>query len=98
MARYLVRWAISAAGTPTDAKERGNAWLALLQMVRKDIENGLVKDWGTIPAEGKGYFVFEGTNLQLMNMTQRYTPAVLFKVSPTVTIEEASEMLSTMTG
>ena len=60
------------------------------------MKSGLIKDWGAIPAEGEGHFVFEGTNLQLMNMTKQYTPAVLFKVSPVVTIEEASEMLSEM--
>jgi hypothetical protein len=96
MAKYLVRWAIGAAGTPTDPNERGNAWLALMKIVEKDVKSGLIRDWGAIPAEGKGYFVFEGTNLQLMEMTQQYTPAVLFKVSPVVTIEETSEMLSKM--
>ena len=46
MARYLILWEIDPARVPTDAKERGTAWLVMVEMMKADMKKGVTKDWG----------------------------------------------------
>ena len=69
-----------------------------MAMIRKDIEKGLTKDWGSFVGETGGYAVNEGTEIEVMNGLQQYVPFCTFKVHPIATESQVNEMLKGLTG
>ena len=67
-----------------------------MSLVKQDIEKGLVKDWGAFVGELRGYNVFEGTELELMNTIQKFIPFVTFKVHPIASVSQADEMIKAL--
>jgi hypothetical protein len=90
-------WEIDWTKVPVNPKERGAGWSLLLEMVKEDMKKGLTKDWGTFIGELGGYAVNEGSELEVMNAVQRYTPFVRFKVHPIGSVNQAEEMIKALT-
>ncbi len=98
MGKYLVLWEVDQTKIPIDRKERGAGWGALMGMVRQDIEKGLTTSWGAFVGETKGYAVFEGSELEVMNSLQQYVPFVSFKVHPIASESQVNEMIKALSG
>ena len=96
MGKYLLLWEIDTTKIPVSPKERGAGWSALMEMVKQDIKKGLIKDWGTIVGELRGYAVEEGSELEVMNAVQQYTPFVHFKVHPIASVSQVDEMIKAL--
>jgi hypothetical protein len=86
------------ASIPADPKERGGGWGLLMAMIKQDMEGGLVKDWGAFTSEGQGYCVVEGTNVEIMKMTEQYVPYVSFEIKPVSSAEEVNELIKHLSG
>ena len=67
-------------------------------MVKQGIEMGRVKDWGAFTGEGKGYEIFEGTELELSLQLEQYVPFVDFEVHPLISLGQVEEMIIAMTS
>jgi len=98
MGKYLVLWEVEQSKIPIDAKERAGGWGILMAMVRQDIEKGITKDWGSFVGETAGYFVAEGSELELMTSIQQYVPFCTFKTYPVATENQVNEMIKTLAG
>jgi len=98
MGKYLVLWEVVQTQIPIDPKERGEGWGILMAMVRKDIEKGIIKDWGAFVGEKGGYHVAEGTELEVMNQLQQYVPFCTFKVHPIATESLVNDMIKALQG
>ena len=98
MGKYLVLWEVDQTKIPIDPKERGDGWAFLMAMIRKDIEKGLTKDWGSFVGETGGYAVNEGTEVEVMNGLQQYVPFCKFKVHPIGTPEMTEAMIKALSG
>jgi hypothetical protein len=97
MGKYLLLWEIDTTRIPVSPKERGLGWNALMEMVKQDIKKGITKDWGAFVGELRGYAVHEGTDLELMNALQQYSPFVHFKVHPIASVGQVDEMIKVLT-
>ncbi|MFO7667212.1 MAG: hypothetical protein R6V76_11365 [Desulfobacterales bacterium] len=97
MGKYLLLWEIDKTRLPVDPKERGVGWTILMEMVKQDMKKGLMKDWGAFVGELYGYAVEEGTELEIMQMVQQYSPFVHFKVHPVASLAQVEEMIKAMT-
>ncbi len=98
MGKYLLLWSLNSNLIPADPKERAAGWGKLLEMVKQDFKVGLAKDWGSFPGEDMGYCILEGSNLDVMKMTQQYAPYVGFEVHPVASVEDVGELLKHMSG
>ena len=98
MGKYLVLWEVDRSRVPVDAKERGAAWGLLLDMVKKDMQAGRSKDWGSFIGELKGYSVAEGTEAEVANMLMQYTPYVSFKTHPIASVAQVGDIIKKMSG
>jgi hypothetical protein len=98
MAKYHLYWSLDKARVPVEAKERGGGWGLLMAMVKQDMESGLVKDWGAFTSEGQGYCIVEGTNVEIMKMTEQYVPYVSFETRPVSSAEEVNELIQHLSG
>jgi len=97
MGKYLLLWEIDTTRIPVNPKERGAGWNALMGMVKQDIKKGITKDWGAFVGELRGYAIHEGTDLELMNALQQYSPFVHFKVHPIASVSQVDEMIKVLT-
>jgi hypothetical protein len=97
MGKYLLLWEIDRTKVPVSPKERGVGFNMLLEMVKQDIKKGITKDWGAFVGELRGYSVVEGTEVEILNQIQRYTPFVYFKVHPIASVAQVEEMITALT-
>lgn len=97
MAKYLMLWSLDKSLIPADPKERGGGWALLIDLVKKDMERGVSKDWGVFPSEGAGYCILEGSNVEIMKTTEQYAPYVDFETHPIATVDEAIELIQHLT-
>jgi hypothetical protein len=98
MGRYLLLWELNQSLIPVDPKERGGGYKLLMSLVRQDMETGVTKDWGCFVGEKFGYCVVEGTEVDVMNMVQKYSPYVIFQTHPVASEEQVNEMINAMPG
>ena len=98
MGKYLILWEVDQSKVPIAPQERGAGWSALMSMVKQDMEKGLVKDWGAFVGELRGYDVFEGTELELMNTLQQFVPFVTFRAYPVASVSQVEEMIKSLSS
>lgn len=96
MPRYLMTWELDATKVPVNPKERAAAWLPMLQMVRQDMQNGLMKAWGSYLGEMNGFGLAEGSEEEVTRMAQKYVPFVQFTTHPALTIDQMEKMAKEM--
>ena len=98
MGKYLSHWEMDQSKIPIDPKERGAAWAMLMAMVKQDREKGILKDFGVFVGQTSGYAVHEGSEVDVMKITQQYVPFAIFKVYPVASEEQNNEMIKALTG
>ena len=67
-------------------------------MVKKDLEEGILKDWGSFVAEGKGFGIMEGDETAIAINLQRYSPYVSFETHSFMSAGQVEEMLKALAG
>jgi hypothetical protein len=77
-------------------KERANAWLPLVQEVKKDMQSGLLKAWGSYLGEMRGFGLAEGSEEAVFKMAQKYLPHVHFTTHPAATVDQMEKLFKEM--
>jgi len=98
MGKYLLLWEIDRTKVPISPQERGTGWGALLNMVKEDMDKGVMKDWGAFVGEINGYGVAEGTEVEISNLAQRYVPFCFFKVQSVASLSQVVEVTKKLSG
>lgn len=93
MSRYLHLWEIDNSKLPEKLEERGLIIAKWLEMVKKDLKNGLLTDWGQFPGGDSGYAIGEGTELDEFENTRKYTPYIKFQIIPILSIKEVANAM-----
>ena len=93
MPKYLVTWEMDSNRAPVDPKERGVAWGGLTNMVKQDIKDGKITDWGMYDGGTRGYSISTMTDLELTKNLQQYYPYATFKVHQVLSIEQAADVV-----
>ena len=97
MPKYLIIWEGDLSKQPVDFKERGQSYKQALAMVKQDLESGVLKDWGKIPGQLKGFWIVEGEWLEIGLMMEKYMPFFSFpEIYPVSTYEQAIEFTDAM--
>jgi len=88
-AKFYVKWQLEPSKESADPKERGKAWLSMLEMVREDKKAGGVKDWGVAAGGEWGYSINEAENeTELFTRLLKWRPYVHFEVTPVLTVDQ----------
>ncbi len=98
MGKYLILWDLDWDLIPQDLKERAAAWKVFLDFINEDMDKGMTKDWGTFVGNTSGYTVNEGTEVEVMNMLQRYIPWVHFEAHQVASLSQLKELTKLMGG
>ena len=97
MGKYLLLWEIDPTKIPVDLKERGGEFGALMKVIKQDMKAGILRDWGLFVGEHNGYSVVEGTEVEVIKATQRYTPFVCFAAHPIASVNHTGKMIKALT-
>ena len=98
MAKYLLLWELNRDKMPDDPKVRGEGWAMMIEMVKQDIKEGVLLDWGSCVGELNGYAVAESDMLDLAKNLQRYAPFVSFEVRQVMSADETMEVARSLSG
>lgn len=96
--RYLGHWTVDQSRIPLDPVERGNLFLLMVNMVKEDMKSGKTKVWGGVVGELHGFFVAEGSEVEISLMLQQYVPYVSFKVQAVMNIDQVEEYAKALAG
>ena len=89
MAKYLITWETDESLWPIKSKEQAALGVRLGGMIKKDMEEGKITDWGVYIGGDKGYIIAEGDAVDLYRNLQRFHPYVDFMVHQVISIDEA---------
>jgi hypothetical protein len=98
MSKYFMMWEVDPNKAPINPKERGASWTAMINMIKQDMKEGKITDWGSYAGESKGYSVSSQNQLELAKSLQRFFPFVTFEVHQVMTIDETAELAKSLTG
>ena len=96
MGKYLLLWELDRTKIPADLKERGVEFKMLMKVIKQDIKKGILKDWGVFVGESHGYSIVQGTEVEVIKASQRYTPFVYFAVHPIASVNQAGEVIKAL--
>jgi hypothetical protein len=92
MPKYLVLWEADNSRVPVDPKERATGWKALMDLVKKDIADGVTKDWGAFVGENRGYTIFEGSEVEVDIRLQQYAPYFIFETHAIASVSQVEKV------
>ena len=96
MGKYILLWEADESKIPVDAAERQVGWQMATEMVRQDMKDGLVKDYGVFMGQPNGFTIAEGTEEAITNMTIKFMPFFRFKIIPIVSIDQVEAAIKTI--
>jgi hypothetical protein len=96
MGRYLLLWQLENTRVPEKAKDRAMGWGMFVETIKKDMKDGIQRDWGAYVGEGRGYGIVEGNEIEVAALINQYSPYIRFEVKPLLTIEQTEEFLKTI--
>ena len=91
MARYMVLWEVEASRIPEDPKTKKALLLGFQEMVKKQLKEGIVKEWGAFVGERSGYIITEGKAVSLHTIAEGWVPFVKFTTKEIMTIDEVNK-------
>jgi hypothetical protein len=97
MPNYLMTWELDTTKVPVNPKERATAWLPMIQMVKQDMQSGILKAWGSYIGEMRGFGYFEGSEEEVIKMAQRYIPFVHFTTHVAAKVDQLEKIFEAMT-
>jgi hypothetical protein len=92
MPKYLVLWEVDPSRAAVDAKERGALWSGMIDMVKQDIADGTMLDWGCFVGETNGYTISDESEVELGKDLQRFFPFLTFTVKQIASLDQIAEV------
>ena len=86
--KKLVLWEINNNLMPTDPGERMKLISTMLEMVKKDVDNGEI-DWGSSPSAMRGYVVSEQDESVIYSKSIMFSPYATFEIIPIISVDQA---------
>lgn len=74
-------------------KERFEAWIKMIEMVKADIESGALTSWGIYHDASGGYAFSKLKPNELYTMILKWSPFVMFDAKPVLNADQAIESM-----
>ncbi len=92
MARYAVFWEYNIDHCPLSSQQKTDQWLTLADSVKKLLKSGEVKEWTHYAGEAAGYMIIEGSETDVLRLTDTYLPYIKCTVKTMLTIEQCEQV------
>jgi hypothetical protein len=98
MSKYLILWYVDGNTMPDTSSERASLAIKLDEMVKQEITEGKIKDWGVFIGGDSGYAVMDGNGVDIYRDCYRYRPHITFEVHEVLSIDQALETAKSRAG
>jgi hypothetical protein len=96
MAKYLILLKIHSEKFPADPKAYMKVLGPMLDLTKKDLKEGKLRDWGYFVGGNGGYAISEQTPEDLTRVAMQMSPYVDFEVRQVLSISDLENMVKTM--
>lgn len=93
MPKFYVRWQLNPIMVPANPQERVKLWLSMLEMVKANLNAGVLKDWGMCSDASGGYGFSELSEVDLYTALPKWMSYVNFDVKPVLNVDQAIESI-----
>jgi len=93
MGKYLNLWELDMSRVPEDPKEQLELFTKLQDMVKEDLKNGPIKDFGMFLGGDNGYTIEEGTEEEVAMCAMKYCPFIKCKICPVISTDQIDEIM-----
>jgi len=93
MTKFYMRWQLDPTKIPVNPEERAKLWQSMLEMVKADLNAGVLKDWGMCSDASGGYGFSELNEVDLYTALLKWMPYVTFDIKPVLTVNQTIESL-----
>ena len=93
MGKTLIKWQLNTQLIPVDPKERFGAWMKMMEMVKANLESGMITNWGIYSDASGGYAFSKLSQPDLYTMVLKWSPYVMFDAKPVLGVEEVLESM-----
>jgi uncharacterized protein YciI len=98
MAKYLITWESDMSRMSTDPKEQAAMRMKMLEMIKQNLKEGRLIDWGTFLGGYKGYAIGQGNALDMAMGVAKFSPYVKFEVQEVLSVDEMLEAMKSLKG
>ena len=96
MAKYLATWEINQSLVPDNPKDMAALAVKMSEMVKQELKEGQISDWGCSIDGSTGYSLLEGNSIDTYKRIQMYAPYVKFKVEEVLSIDNVLKTYKAM--
>ena len=96
MAKYVLLWEMDNTRTPEDLEERKTRHRGFQDIVRQQMKDGEIADWGAYVGETKGFCIVEGSAEDVHKLVGRWVPWVSFQTRELLSIEQVIKATEAM--
>jgi hypothetical protein len=89
MTRFYIKWHVNTRYIPVNPEERIKNSLKLLEMVRADLQSGILKEWGMFNDNSGGYAIAETDEKTLHTAILKWIPYTTFDIKTVLTVDQA---------
>jgi len=93
MTKWFVKWKLTEQYMSLPTPERRKIGLQMLEMIKADMNAGIISDWAITTDTGKGYGISEADETQLYECLIKYRPYNAFDVTPVIPFAQHYETL-----
>jgi hypothetical protein len=91
MTKFFIKWWVNVQKLPNTPQEAGKLHLAMLEMVKADMRDGRMIDWGQFSNGANGYCIGDLSEQDLFGIMLKYMPVIGFDVFPVLSVDQSIE-------
>jgi hypothetical protein len=96
MGRYMVLFEADQTRLSSDPKERASQLAGMVELTKKEMEMGLIKESELFFGESAGYAIYEGPEVEVMASVQKRVPYLKCKVHVLATLSQLEEVIKVL--
>jgi hypothetical protein len=89
MTKFYIKWHVNTMYIPVNPEERIKNSVRLLEMVRADLQSGILKEWGMFNDNSGGYAIAETDEKTLHTAILKWIPYTTFDIKTVLTVDQA---------
>ena len=93
MTKFFIKWWVNVEKLPNTPQEAGKLQMAMLEMVKADMKDPRIIDWGQFCNGANGYAVVEKSEQEIFSMMLKYVPVIGFHVTPVLNVDQTIDEL-----
>jgi hypothetical protein len=93
MTKFFIKWWVNVEKLPNTPQEAGMLHMQMLEMVKADMRDHNITDWGQFGNGANGYCIGEMSEQEAFNLMLKYVPVIGFHLMPVLSVDQTIDEL-----